>query len=414
MRDADSRLASAGTRPAFHGRRLAMLVAALTLVSCSSDGGIDREVAADLDAVVERWAGEAAAGGLVVRVDSPDGQRAVAAGPADTDGNALQGDEAFRIASITKTITAALALQLAEDGIVDLDAPLADVVPGRVERLDHGEELTLRQLLANTSGLPDELDLTDPADPWATYVQVGDGAAAAACGDVAGYLARHDPVAPVRLRPGTAYQYSNVGFRLAGEVIEAATGQPLADVYRERIFEPLGMDATWMDCVEEPRAELARGLHPAGIDDTSALSFELPDGDGQPLDVTDLGRHGGASGGLVSTSEDVAAFARALFEGDLFEDEATLAAMLEPGPAPLYGLGVELGDELGGDLIGHGGIMAGYNARLLYDPAHDLVIVALSNETANPHRTPVSVLAARAVHKVLTAPLLDGEPAAVS
>jgi CubicO group peptidase (beta-lactamase class C family) len=99
------------------------------------------DAAAELDSVVERGAERAAAGGLVVRVDAPAGQRTTAAGPADVDGeDELTGDEAVRIGSITKLFTPPWPLQLAEEGVIDLDAPTTDLPPTRAADLEHDEQ----------------------------------------------------------------------------------------------------------------------------------------------------------------------------------------------------------------------------------------------------------------------------------
>jgi len=286
----------------------------------------------------------------------------MAAGPAEVDGeDELTGDEAFRIASITKLFTATVALQLAEEGVVDLDAPVADVIPDRAAMFEHGEEVTLRQLLGHTAGLPRGLPRGLEPAFFAEAREVNaveDGEVAASCAAVADldpldYLEEDAPFAP-----GTAWAYSNVGYRLAGAVIEPATDEPLEAAYRSRILEPLGMEETWLDYPEEPRGELAAGIHPPDI--RSPIDF-LPVEADEPLDVAHeaVSRAGRAAGGVVSTADDIAVFARALFGGELFDDPATLEAMLEPGPSRRYGLGV----ELLGDIVGHSGDVVGYNTH---------------------------------------------------
>jgi D-alanyl-D-alanine carboxypeptidase len=370
-----------------------LTVLLLVTVACgptATGGGFDGDLAVDLDAMVERWAGEATAGGVVARVESPAGHQSLAAGPADADGEVeLTGQEAFRIASITKMFTATVALQLAEEGALDLDTPIAEVVPEPAALLEHGGEITLRQLLGHTAGLPDQRNL----DPWALHAEASNDGVTVDCDDVEPHVLLREDLGALT-EPGTTFSYSSAGYFLAGEVIEVVTGQPLEDVYRERILEPLEMNDTWLDCVEEPRAELARGLHPPGLAHPDVLSFPLPGPDDEVVDVTGLGRHTWASGGLVSTAEDVGVFARALFAGELFAEAGTLEEMLAPGPVPYYGLGVELVDPQGGDTVGHPGQLPGYNSRLSHHREHEVTIVALSNQTPEPHRTaPATTLA---------------------
>jgi D-alanyl-D-alanine carboxypeptidase len=362
-----------------------------------TEGGFDRDLAADLDEMVERWAGEAAAGGVVAWIETPAGHQTLAAGPADAAGEVeLTGQEAFRIASITKVFTATVALQLAEQGVLELDAPIAEVVPEAAALLEHGDQITLRQLLGHTAGLPDQRNL----DPWAVHAEASDGGVTVDCDDVEPHVLLREELDALA-EPGTEFSYSGNGYFLAGEVIEAVTGQRLEDVYRERILEPLQMNDTWLDCLEEPRAELARGLHPPGVDHPDVVSFPLPGPDDEVLDVSGLGRHAWASAGLVSTAEDVGVFARALFTGELFDQPDTLEQMLTPGPVPFFGLGVELGDRQGRDTVGHPGQLPGYNSRLAYHREHEVTIVALSNQTPNPHRTALATLLAEQLSDVL-------------
>ena len=116
-------------------------VGLLVVVGCTTndtDQAFDDDVAAEFDSVVERGAERTAAGGLVVWVDTPAGQRSMAAVPVDVDGeDELTGDQAFRIGSIIKLLTVHRALQLAEEGIVDLDAPITDGLPDRAADLEH-------------------------------------------------------------------------------------------------------------------------------------------------------------------------------------------------------------------------------------------------------------------------------------
>jgi D-alanyl-D-alanine carboxypeptidase len=153
-----------------------------------------------------------------------------------------------------------------------------------------------------------------------------------------------------------------------GEIIEAATGRPLHDVYRERILDRLAMEHTWLACDEEPRAEFARGyLEPGEV--------PLPEQGDAVIDITDVTfSDAWSAGGMVSTAEDLAVFARALFTGELFDEAATLDAMLETSKSPDSGLGV----EIRGDTYGKAGDILGYSAQVSYDPTTDIVVVVLA------------------------------------
>jgi D-alanyl-D-alanine carboxypeptidase len=139
----------------------------------------------------------------------------------------VQTTDRFRIASISKVLTATVVLQLVEEGQLKLDQPvarqLADYVGVRVR--DPGvAAITVRQLLSHTSGLStyDNLFFGHGADSCAAAARVG----------LTGTL-----VAP----PGTRYVYSNLGFCLLGLLIEQVTGHPYEDEVSERLLEPLGI-----------------------------------------------------------------------------------------------------------------------------------------------------------------------------
>ena len=123
-------------------------------------------------------------------------------------------------------------------------------------------------------------------------------------------------------------------------VVEAAAEVPVAEAYRTRIHEPLGLASTFLDCYEDAVTDVVRGY--TGAPD--ALT-----------DVTELHELvGWAAGGMVSTAPDLVAFARGLFGGSLFEDPESLAAMVPEEGSP-YGLGI----ANQGDNVGHAGGIAG-------------------------------------------------------
>lgn len=353
----------------------AAIAAVILVLGCSSEApeaGFDPEVATELEAVVEAAVDDAAAG-VVVGVDGLNGRWRTGAGPNDLDEAAeLSGDEAFRIGSITKMFTAVVVLQLTEEDAVDLDAPVAEVVAERAQLFEHGDEVTLRQLLSHTSGLPDpgvRLDLVDD-------LQIEDDEARLTCEDArASDFLEFAADDPPSFEPGAGWAYSNTGFLLVGKVIEAVTDQDLHEVYRERILDPLEMDDTWLACAEEPRSEQAQGHYPPGsVPPLDQLEIEHD----RVYDVTEVFSDAGAAGGLISTAADVMVFSRELFAGRLFAETTTLETMLEPPTRAQYGLGA----VVDGDIVGHDGSMVGYHSRLTYDREQDLTIVALSNQNA--------------------------------
>jgi D-alanyl-D-alanine carboxypeptidase len=230
---------------------------------------------------------------------------------------APQVGDGFRIASVTKLHVAAAVLKLVESGQVDLVSPLAGLIRADTrELLDAAgydtRRIVLDMLLTHTSGLPDHVKvagysdrvIADPAHRWTRAEQV-----ALATGS-----------GPPLADPGQYFCYSDTGYVLLGEVIEAITGQTLAAAVRRLVgFEALGLRHTYWESQEPVPADARRRTRQfLGPIDATGFdpSFDL---------------HGG--GGLVSTVHDLAAFADALVGGRVFEDPSTLAAGLVIPPA---------------------------------------------------------------------------------
>lgn len=149
-------------------------------------------------------------------------------------------DTPYNVASVTKLFTATLAMQLAAEGRLDLDAPVARYLPDTVHVPTHvsGTAITVRHLLTHTAGLPKQPPnrrnqrVTGPLDPgvWDAY-------------DVAD-LYRALATTTLRARPGSAMDYSNYGYALLGHVVERVAGQPYETLLRARLLTPLGMTSS--------------------------------------------------------------------------------------------------------------------------------------------------------------------------
>ncbi|MFI4946836.1 MAG: serine hydrolase domain-containing protein, partial [Burkholderiales bacterium] len=142
----------------------------------------------------------------------------------------------FRLASVTKQLTAAVVMLLVRDGRLRYEDTLLAVLPGFP---DYARAVTIRHLLTHTSGLPDYETLMDEnektgAARWTPERQIRDD-------EVRGLL---EKATQPRFAPGTRWAYSNSGYVLLGLVAARAAGRPFGDVLRERIFAPLGMTRT--------------------------------------------------------------------------------------------------------------------------------------------------------------------------
>lgn len=148
--------------------------------------------------------------------------------------------------SITKGMTATLAATMVEDDLISWETTLGSVFPGKVPAMN-GEwpNVTLKQLLANASGAPNNLVSYGVWTPlWNFNGLPRDGR-----------MLLLDELTPQALRfsPGTSYEYSNAGFALAGLMLEEVAGKPWEDLMRERLFEPLGMESGGFGVPATPR-----------------------------------------------------------------------------------------------------------------------------------------------------------------
>lgn len=269
-------------------------------------------------------------------------------------------DAAYRIGSITKTLTAVLVLQLRDEGRLDLSDPVGTFLP------ECGyPEATLRELLAHTGGLQSE-----PVGPWWERV---DG------GDVAGLLADNDGSGRVAAA-GEFYHYSNLGFAFLGEVVARLRGVTWWEAVRDQLLVPLGMGATSY----HPPAEHAPGR---SVDHFAHTLTAEPH--------TDTGAMAPA-GQLWSTVADLLRWADFLATGhpDVLA-AATLAEMSVPvAPADAYGLGLRVLRIGARMMVGHTGSMPGFQASLFVDRATREAVVALANATTGlrPEQVPAILL----------------------
>jgi D-alanyl-D-alanine carboxypeptidase len=302
--------------------------------------------------------------GLHAAVVFPDDTRWTGgSGVAQLEDQLPAGDDTpFVVGSISKTFVAALIMQLAEEGVLSLDDPLArwlDEYPG-------ASEITLRQLLDHSSGVFNYFEhftytrrvFGDPTRSWTPEEIITTFQA--------------DPY----FEPGTGYHYSNTGFVLLGMVIEEATGNPLGEEYQRRFFEPLGMIETFFQGDGPPPPSAAHG-YLIGDAGTRLIS----DGTGY-RPTTSAATVAWAAGAVVSTAGDLATWADALYGGSLL-DPASLAQLTNfrsnPYARGTYGLGTRTRLIEGRQVVGHTGSLRGFAAAMWYFPAEDLTVVVLSN-----------------------------------
>jgi CubicO group peptidase (beta-lactamase class C family) len=290
-----------------------------------------------------------------------------------------KADTTYRLASISKAMTAVVALQLAEQGQLDLDAPARSRCPAFPKKR---WPVTARQLLGHTGGIRHYRDAEQPMTT--RYETLEQGLA----------LFKDDPL---EFEPGTQYLYSTYGYSLLGCIVEGVTQKGFADVLSERVFVPAGMTRTGPDDVRTLIANRARGYarDDQGLLVNAALadmSYKVP------------------GGGLCGTAPDVARFGLALVSGGLLAPES-LDLMLAPGSAPGdrpdgYGLGMAVGLHDDRPEAWHLGGQEGVSTALYFRPNGGPVIALLTNlEGIAPALLP---LARRLADLVVADPLATG------
>jgi CubicO group peptidase (beta-lactamase class C family) len=315
-------------------------------------------------------------------------------GVADTASRApVTQDTVFRIGSVTKTMTAVAVMQLWEQGLVDLDAPVTEylrsfrLMPLRPDL----PPVTLRHLLTHTAGLGYWRRWSDLLRPG-----VGSGDTTRSVQPMADYYRRG---LPVEVAPGTKWMYSNHGFATLGQIVEDVTGEPFARYLHAHVLTPLGMERS--DLVRSERVTLGhatgyvvrgRGLVPAAEREVATP----------------------AGGALRSTPQDMARYATALLHSGANEHgtalkpetlELMFQAHHQPDPrVPGYGLSFELGEEDGHRTVGHGGVLSGFLTQMTLAPDDGVGVVVLANTGGLDGRGAPETLAATLLRRLLGLP----------
>lgn len=308
-------------------------------------------------------------GGALAIVERNRVQFATGLGMKEAGGSAeVDADTRFRIGSITKTFTAALAAQLASERVLSLDAPITRYLPELALQPPHDpSRITLRQLLSHTSGIPDYTELS---------CETGDDALEA-------WFADH-PNLTLWTPPGRLFSYSNLGYSLAGLVLERAAGAPYRQLVEELIVEPLALDSMTYEVAEALAGNHARGLAPEADDDPASIECGLVE----------------PAGYLWSSARDLGRFAATLLRwGDGVLDVRTVARMraphapLEPGSSDVsYGLGLVSIQQRGVRIVGHDGGLPGYSSAMWLVPELDVAVVLLANGNVDANQLAFAAL----------------------
>lgn len=276
---------------------------------------------------------------------------------------ALNVMDKMRIASVTKTYTATVVLQLIEEGKLTLDTPLYGFAP----YVPLADRITVRELLNHTSGIATysadaftEALRNNPKTVWTPRQLVDIGISL-----------------PAKNAPGEKHSYSNTNYILLGMIIEQITGNKAEDEIQRRILGPLSMGAslfplTGMTSIPAPSS---RGYWP-GLD--GALS-----------DITEIDPSSHwTSGGIISNVYDLRVWSKSLSLGTLLSPRMQaerLTWVSNPNDSnKYYGLGI----MKYGNFLGHDGTMPGFESLVYYLPSRNATIVVLANTLSPPNPPP--------------------------
>ena len=320
----------------------ATLVATVGAAASPVAAGDASKLQRQLDGLVETEGGPP---GAIAVVQRGDDQEVYTAGVADLSSDtALDEHQHVRVASVAKAFSGAVALSLVDQGVLSLDDTVADRLP----QYTKWGEVTLRQLLGHTSGVPELLSAPEtqeaieaspgvppPPDQLLAYVQDE----------------------PLQFEPGSTYHYVNSDNILIGLMVEAATGRPYADVLKTEVTDELDMPETSLPVGPEIASPFVNGYDVSDPID--------------PQDVSEVLAAGWAwaAGGVVSTPAELTKFVRGYVSGELFgpdvvKEQRTFepAGTSEPpGPgknAP--GLAIFRYKTRCGTVFGHTGNTLGY------------------------------------------------------
>ena len=305
------------------------------------------------------------------------GLRDVAAGAPMTTGTA------FALASISKTFTAAIVLELVEEGRLELDQSVAPLLPQF--KLD--KRITVRMLLDHTSGLPDFF-----------YGKGIDAALRSAKGATWTAAKSWSYVPTPHATPGKTWYYSNTNYLLLGELVTAVTGRPLATEIRTRLIDPLGLSTVYYQAVEQPR-EVGTLAYQLIAKSGGGWTAKLVASASGVIPFRSVVTAAGGAGSLAGTALDTARWMRAWAGGHVLDPFmqaqmlGDVARTVKLHASTPYGLGIQKVTLNGYTALGHSGRYLGIQNVVRYLPDAGLTIAVLTNQSVwNPNRIASALL----------------------
>lgn len=288
---------------------------------------------------------------------------------------AATNETVYRIASTTKPFTAAAILSLVEQGRLELDTTISQLIPEWTEQSGH---ITLTQLLNHTSGLPN-------------YTEFGERFL-----EIRNQVVTHEQMLalfqnePLHFRPGMGFRYSNSGYYLLGMIIEMITGESYATYIENSIIEPTHVSSIGycLSPYDDPCQSIGYINEDEEIIRSPEISMSVPF----------------AAGALCGTSRDLALWMDALVHGRVLSEETfhlmTTTEPLPDGTPMAYGFGLSVGWFGTMVRISHPGGIEGFSSQLIHLPEADLSVAVL----ANVENCPTALIADNIVRELLCIP----------
>lgn len=336
---------------------LSLLVSVALASWANASERLDTELRnAEMESLVRRYVREEAFRGVVLVAHQGKLLHRAAYGEADASRNIANSlTTRFLIGSLTKSFTAIAILQLEEQGKLELKAPIARYLPELRKEL--GESLTLHWLLKHQSGLPVHLErLVEEAERPVSSKEI--------------FAIIND--AELSFRPGSKYEYGNLGYHLAALILERVSGKPYQEIIKQQILEPAGMRDSGIERFAKRPERRANGYAKSllGISqDENNVSWAFGTGD------------------IYATADDILRWDEALFSNRLLSGERR--EMLFDGESAewgYYGYGFRVheyqrspGHASLGKMIRHGGSMDGFLSNYHHYIDDELTVIVLAN-----------------------------------
>jgi D-alanyl-D-alanine carboxypeptidase len=376
--------------------------AVVLLAACSRPGstagssGLKPIDQSALQTMIDTTARELLVPGAVVLLRTPQGEFTATYGTTSLGATSPpSADTHFRIASNTKTMTAAVTMQLAQESKLSLDDRVSKYLPG----VPNGDNITIAELLEMRSGLYNytnapEVSASLDSDPTKVWSPA----------ELLAIAFAHPPTFP----PGTAFEYSNTNYALLGLIIEKVDGRPLAQAMQDRLFGPLGLQNTILpansvNTIPDPYSHgYLYGSSSVALVGTPPYSPEVKAaaraGTLLPKDYTDVNHSfATAAGGAISTAKDIATWIQALVAGRVLNaayQRRWLDSLQPEDPnkpeGQRYGYGISQLRWGPNTVYFHGGETVGYNSFIGYDPNNQMTLVVWTNLPVSLNEKPTA------------------------